>query len=376
MKKITISISIVLSIFNTSDIVNFYLDVLFKMAFVPYFLCKQIIYKSMGDEFTYHDVVDMLDFKNDLIYKKNDRVPILEYYDLIYRAEKSGFNILKIYDKKEDVLSNFSSVFPQFGLVCLNSESLMTAIKSYLLLSGGSEHNKCELRRLNDNKIEITFFPPHEKLNSSIYLPLGNMIILLGLVRFYISNPNNYKVTMNFVSGSQPSFEREITRDLKCEVNFNRIKTSITINTPSLNDRFKNYNPALSQVKERCNLKPFITQEMDIIKDVDFIESIAVVIRGFYHSNFDGKCSIEYVSSKINIPVWTLQRQLSKIKRTYSEILNNVLLELSMSHLYEGKHSIRYISELLGFSSQASFTRFFKSMTGMTPLVYRKECND
>lgn len=330
----------------------------------------------MGDEFTYHDVVDMLDFKNDLIYKKNNRVPILEYYELIYRAEKLGFNILRIYDKKEDILFNFSSVFPQFGLVCLNSESLITAIKSYLLISGGSEHNNCNLLMLNENEIEITFFPPHEKLNNSIYLPLGNMIILMELVRFYISNPNDYKVTMNFSSGSQPLFEREIIRDIKCEVNLNRIKTSIHINTPSLNNKFKNYNPALFKVKEKCNLKPFLTQELETVKDVDFIESISVVIRGFYHSNFDGKCSIEYVASKINIPVWTLQRQLSKIRKTYSEILNNVLLELSMSHLYEGEHSIRYISELLGFSSQASFTRFFKSMTGMTPLVYRKECND
>ncbi|MGP8305820.1 helix-turn-helix domain-containing protein [Vibrio sp. YIC-376] len=329
----------------------------------------------MGDNLTYHDVVELLDFKNDLIYRKNNRVPILEYYDLIYRAERLGFNILRIYDRKEDVLFNFSSVFPQFGLVCLNSESLITAIKYYLLISGGSEHNSSKLIWLNNNEIEIIFLPPNEDLRSSIYLPLGNMIILMELVRFYIPNPNDYKITMNFVSGSQPSFEREITRDLKCEVNFNKPKTSIIVNSLGLNDNFKNYNPGLSQVKDRCNLKPFITQDVDIYQDVDFIESISVIIRGFYHSNPDGKCSIEYVASQINIPVWTLQRQLSKIKRTYSEILNNVLLELSMSHLYESKYSIRYISELLGFSSQASFTRFFKSMTGITPLVYRKECN-
>lgn len=354
---------------------SFLMKKITDMIYVPYFLCNQIIDKSIGNGFSYQDVIEVLSFKNNSIYKRSNKVPILEYYNLIHRAEKLGFNILKVYNKKEDILFNYSRVYPQFGIVCLNSKNLLSAIYSYLLISGGEEYNSSKVIQVSHDVIKIKFNPPCDKLKNSIYLPLGNMIVLMGLAKYYLYKFNDYKISMDFISGSQPVFESEIIKDLECNVNLNRLNNSMLIKTSHLKTKFDNYNESLSYIKDMGKFKSFLFKDDNVYENIELINEISTIISGFYSHSTDGKCSIEYVSSKLNIPIWTLQRRLSKVDKTYSEILNKVLIDLATDYLKDQVYSIGSISEMLGFSSQASFTRFFKSSMGMTPLSYRHEFN-
>ena len=344
---------------------------------IPYFLCEKIIEKSKGNSLTHNDVIETLSFHNDAIYQKTNRVPISEYFDLIYNAERHNYNILDIYNNKGDILYNYSNMLPQFGLVCLNKVNLLSAITSFISLITKETTDAFEVINHSIDDIEIVINPPCEKLNNSIYLPLGNMLVIRELVKYYLPEFMDDNITMNFIGGSQQHYEREVTKNLHCNVNFKTVKTSIRIITPHFKTPFEGYNKHLHNIEEKCEFKSFVFESNETNQHMELIEEISSIIKYFHrNANSNKKCPIKYISTSMNIPVWTLQRRLLMINKTYKGILNNTLIEIATNHLYEGEKSIRDISEILGFSSQAGFTRFFKLMTGVTPLAYKKRHNN
>lgn len=341
--------------------------------FVPYGLCHQII-KVALDSSDNDDPSKKLIFPNELVYRKTNKVPIDEYFNLIHQAEVLNYNILSIYDKKEDILFNYSNMSPQFSVSCLNRKNLYLALASFVKLMNTNSVSIFRMEVINHEEIKVVISEPSEVLKKSIYLPLGSMLIIGKMVEYYLSE--NYNITMNFVGGSQPCYERKVTNDLDFNIRFNNSESSILIKTPDFEKQFKHYNPLLDNISDRCDFEPLYIGSDRMDDNVKIIDDVVVIIKGFYlRPDCMGKCSIEYVSSKLNIPIWTLQRQLSKSKTTYSGLLDEVLIELATDLLREGQKSIREISDSLGFSSQASFTRFFKSITGFTPFSFKGLCD-
>ncbi|MBL0577680.1 helix-turn-helix transcriptional regulator [Aeromonas caviae] len=302
-------------------------------------------------------------------------MPIEEYFNLIHQAEMLNYNILSLYDKKEDILFNYSNMSPQFSVFCLNRENLYLALASFVKFMNTDSVSMFRMEVISREEIKVVISEPSEILKKSIYLPLGSMLIIGKMVEYYLSDTKNYNVTMNFVGGSQPYYEREITNDLSFNVKFNNSESSILIKTPDFEKQFKHYNPLLENISDRCDFEPLYINSDSMNDSIKIIDDVVEIIKGFYfRPDCMRKCSIEYVSSKLKIPVWTLQRQLSKNKTTYSDLLGDVLIELATKLLREGQMSIREVSDHLGFSSQASFTRFFKSITGLTPLSFKGLC--
>jgi AraC-like DNA-binding protein len=69
--------------------------------------------------------------------------------------------------------------------------------------------------------------------------------------------------------------------------------------------------------------------------------------------------------------VRTLQRQLEEHGATFSDLVNGVRRELATRYIESGQHSLGHVAELLGYSTQTSFTRWFKSEFGMAPTHWR-----
>ena len=67
----------------------------------------------------------------------------------------------------------------------------------------------------------------------------------------------------------------------------------------------------------------------------------------------------------------SLQRKLAAEGATYRKLYDAVRQELAESYVTDGNFSLTEISYLLGFSSQASFSRAFKRWTGVTPQEFR-----
>lgn len=85
-----------------------------------------------------------------------------------------------------------------------------------------------------------------------------------------------------------------------------------------------------------------------------------------------GRLSILDAERILGIPKRTLQRRLHKEGVTYSQIVEELLLERSLQLLRNSRLSITAIASSLGYTDTANFTRFIRRRVGMTPSAYRK----
>ncbi len=110
--------------------------------------------------------------------------------------------------------------------------------------------------------------------------------------------------------------------------------------------------------------------------DVDYINSAHKTISeitAFINDNFNQDITLKSISEKFFIS----QYYLSRIFKTntgfmFSEYLNGVRVKEAQTLLKNTNKSVTEISEMVGYNSSTHFGRIFKSVTGISPLSYRK----
>ncbi len=77
------------------------------------------------------------------------------------------------------------------------------------------------------------------------------------------------------------------------------------------------------------------------------------------------------ICSTLRMSRWTLNEKLKYERTTFTELLKSVRVNMACKLLAETTTSIQEISELICFSSQSVFSRFFKLNVNVSPLAYR-----
>jgi AraC-like DNA-binding protein len=70
--------------------------------------------------------------------------------------------------------------------------------------------------------------------------------------------------------------------------------------------------------------------------------------------------------------VRTLQRQLDEADTSFTAMLGEVRRELAQRYVANPRYSLVRVSELLGYSTPSSFTRWFITQFGQAPQDWRK----
>jgi AraC-like DNA-binding protein len=70
--------------------------------------------------------------------------------------------------------------------------------------------------------------------------------------------------------------------------------------------------------------------------------------------------------------VRVLQRRLSEFGLTYSQLVDEVRLELARRLFENSRLNLSDIAQELGYSDAAHFTRAFVRWTGVTPSAFRR----
>lgn len=78
------------------------------------------------------------------------------------------------------------------------------------------------------------------------------------------------------------------------------------------------------------------------------------------------------VAARMNVSERTLHRHLARRGTSFGDILNNVRLRRARELLEDPTLTVEAIGERLGYAETASFSRFFRRMTGVSPSTYRK----
>ena len=82
--------------------------------------------------------------------------------------------------------------------------------------------------------------------------------------------------------------------------------------------------------------------------------------------------TLQDVAEQLFISPQTIQRRLSELGTSFNTIRENWRRECAIKLLQNSQLSIESISERLGFSEARSFTRAFKTWTGLSPRKYRQ----
>lgn len=82
--------------------------------------------------------------------------------------------------------------------------------------------------------------------------------------------------------------------------------------------------------------------------------------------------NIERVADNLGMQSRQLQRQLESEGTSFYELLNETRRELALRYITTSSHPVSHISDLLGYASQSSFTRWFANEFGKSPLKWQQ----
>lgn len=106
--------------------------------------------------------------------------------------------------------------------------------------------------------------------------------------------------------------------------------------------------------------------------DIAFDKTLATAIE-YVTENWDGSISVADIAKKCCVSESTVyhlfQRELGQ---TPVHFINSIKINVAIEHLENGNLSVGAISSLVGFNSENHFRKVFASLTGMTPLKYKK----
>ena len=106
--------------------------------------------------------------------------------------------------------------------------------------------------------------------------------------------------------------------------------------------------------------------------DIAIDKTLATAIE-YVTENWDGSISVADIAKKCCVSESTVyhlfQRELGQ---TPVHFINSIKINVAIEHLENGNLSVSAISSLVGFNSENHFRKVFASLTGMTPLKYKK----
>lgn len=115
-----------------------------------------------------------------------------------------------------------------------------------------------------------------------------------------------------------------------------------------------------------------LANEINITKRT-YTNQIAEKIMGYVERNACQNITINDISDFMHLSSKQIQRIVQReYKCTVKELIVRLRLQISKEYLRNTQMNISEISEMMGFSSEQSFCRFFRNAEGQSPNQYRK----
>ena len=111
------------------------------------------------------------------------------------------------------------------------------------------------------------------------------------------------------------------------------------------------------------------------VESLPYVSEPSVVLdvrKAIYLMLPSGQASSDRVAQGLGLSVRTMQRQLDEAGVSFTNLINEVRRELAQRYIDNPRYSLVRVSELLGYSTQSSFTRWFIAQFGMAPQQWRQ----
>lgn len=149
-----------------------------------------------------------------------------------------------------------------------------------------------------------------------------------------------------------------------CPVYFGQPENAMVLAREALYLPLPSADPALHEVLEQHARK--------LIEERRNAPSLVDLARSRLHSLLQaGEASRERLADDLGITGRTLHRKLAEAGTSYRGLLDELRLDRARALLRDGGLSIQDVAARAGFDESASFTRWFKALTGATPSEFR-----
>ncbi|MDO4274726.1 MAG: response regulator [Eubacteriales bacterium] len=134
----------------------------------------------------------------------------------------------------------------------------------------------------------------------------------------------------------------------------------------------------LEEIEEALAVMAENLRKKNIVhEDIDHEESPAgsFIVKNaiqYMEEHYSEKLSLNKVAEKTYVSQWHLSKLLNKQEgKNFSEILNQIRIDNAKELLKEPSYRIADISEMVGFTDVAHFSRVFKKLEGISANEYR-----
>ncbi len=169
--------------------------------------------------------------------------------------------------------------------------------------------------------------------------------------------------SVNF-SHSAPADLRLHRRVFACRLEFDSEFNGIVLSAADLDTPNPSADPAMARYAKQFIESMPLPHQHSIVLDVR---------RAVYLMLPMGRATSVCIAQGLGLSVRSMQRQLDQADASFTELLNEVRRELAPRYMDNPKHSLSRISELLGYSTQGSFTRWFEAQFGQIPSAWRQQ---
>ena len=163
---------------------------------------------------------------------------------------------------------------------------------------------------------------------------------------------------------SAPKQISTFKRVFRCALEFDSDFDGLSFGSDCLNHPNQFADPALTAHARRLlNLMPGVRRADTISERAR--STLPLLIS-------EGKADVGEVAKILDVPVRTLQRRLIREGQSFSTLLNQTRRDLAVRYLSNSNRPITVVAHLTGYSALSSFTRWFISEFGMSPVKWRK----
>jgi len=287
----------------------------------------------------------------------------------------SFFNNVQDSLTTQDELQLFLSEYKVKGVVGISAlhEKIDTlhiafeeAFRASLMKNTGTDielitQEKCT--RLNLKEYPLNMINEFE--HALLTMELGQINIVLSRISDYIENERVPDSTVQLILGDLKSilFKRLLKMDLVSNIHnelFSKFFSTFTA-----------WDEVLNDITEVCQTLAIATERPDTNTDSAFAKEILKYIQDNY---LDPSFSLYATADKYSITASKLTSLIKgELNISPSKYISHAKIEKAKIMLTETNHSVSDICAMLGYSSVTTFISKFKSTTGLSPQVYRKQ---
>lgn len=166
------------------------------------------------------------------------------------------------------------------------------------------------------------------------------------------------------IAGSPPQHADQYKDALGCWPKFNQTDTMVVFRAEDMDTPLVTANGELESMFES-----FVEETLQNSGRTRTAERARLAAMRLLRDSFP---TIESVAKEMFVSTRTLQRRLACEGLTFSDVLNEVRMEIAKQRLASGVSTSVEISAAIGFHDPNSFFRAFKRWTGQTPEQFRR----